>query len=87
MQISYNKLKTFGECVLKYRLAYVEKMPRPPVASLAQYHAFAKRDGIVREDELLVAYAAIWSAERNPAVREREGQCTTIDGVLNQGFQ
>jgi DNA helicase-2/ATP-dependent DNA helicase PcrA len=80
MQLSYNKLKTFGECALKYRLAYVERLPRPPVASLAfhrrlhaalgQYHLFAKRDGIVREEDLLAAYATIWDAGRDPSVRE-----------------
>jgi RecB family exonuclease len=82
MQLSYNKLKTFGECALKYRLAYVERVPRPPVASLAfhrrlhaalaQYHAFARRDGIVREEELLAAYAMIWEAGRDPSVREQK---------------
>jgi hypothetical protein len=35
MQISYNKLKTFGECALKYRLAYIEKLPRPALPTLA----------------------------------------------------
>jgi len=59
MQVSYNKLKTFGECALKYRLAYIERVPRPPIgtlgfqrrlhAALAQYHHFARRDGIVRK--------------------------------------
>jgi hypothetical protein len=72
MQLSYNKLK--------YRLAYIERVPRPPVtslafhrrlhAALAQYHAFARRDGIVREEELLAAYATICDAGRDPSVRE-----------------
>ena len=80
MQVSYNKLKTFEECALKYRLAYIERLPRPPIgslafhrrlhAALAQYHLFAKRDGIVREEELLAAYADIWEANQSPAIRE-----------------
>ena len=28
MQLSYNKLQTFGECALKYRFAYIERLPR-----------------------------------------------------------
>src|SRR5207247_1596330 len=88
MQISYNKLKTFGECPLKYRLAYVERLPRPPIASLvfqrrlhaalARYHFFARRDGLVREGDLLSAYAEIWNVAEYPQVREtksyREGE-------------
>ena len=55
MQLSYNKLQTFGECALKYRFAYIERLPRPPIAALAfhrrlhaaleKYHFFARRDG------------------------------------------
>lgn len=88
MQISYNKLKTFGECALKYRLAYIERVPRPPIATLAfqrrlhaalaRYHFFARRDGVVREGDLLVAYADIYNVAENPHVREsksyREGE-------------
>ena len=80
MQISYNKLKTFGECALKYRLAYVERLPRPPIASLAfqrrlhaalaRYHHFARRDGIVNEQELLDAYAELHDVKSNPDVRQ-----------------
>ena len=80
MQISYNKLHTFGECALKYRFAYIERLPRPPIAALAfhrrlhaalaKYHFFAKRDGLVREEELLAAYAQLWETDRNPDVQE-----------------
>jgi RecB family exonuclease len=80
MQISYNKLKTFGECALKYRYTYIERLPRAPIrslgfhrklhAALGQYHHFAKRDGIVREEELLKAYARIWEVERDSSLRE-----------------
>ena len=80
MQLSYNKLRTFGECRLKYRLAYVERLPQPPLralsfhrklhAALRQYHHFARRDGSVREEELLAAYAHIYEVQRQPEVRE-----------------
>jgi DNA helicase-2/ATP-dependent DNA helicase PcrA len=80
MQISYNKLKTFSECALKYRLAYIERLPRPALpalafqrrlhAALARYHYFARRDGAVREEDLLSAYADIWGAEENPQIRD-----------------
>ena len=83
MQLSYNKLRTFGECRLKYRLAYVERLPQPPLRSLAfhrnlhatlrQYHHFARRDGVVDEKELLTAYAHIYDAGRQPEVRESKG--------------
>src|SRR5262249_16903539 len=83
MQISYNKLKTFGECALKYRLAYVERLPRPVLpglafqrrlhAALARYQFLARRDGVVREEELLSAYADIWGATESPGVRETKG--------------
>lgn len=79
MQLSYNKLKTFGECALKYRLAYVERLPRPPIkvlgqhrrlhAALRQYHHFAARDGIVGEAELLGAYDKIQDVAAHPDIR------------------
>lgn len=88
MIVSYNKLKTFEECALKYRLTYVERLPRPPIASLAfqrrihaalaQYHFYAKRDGVVRWEELQAAYDDLWSAREHPEVRAgaayREGE-------------
>ena len=88
MQLSHNKFQTFGECALKYRLAYIERLPRPPIAALAFHrglhaalakrHFFARRDGVVREDELLAAYAEICEISRNPEVQEtkqyREGE-------------
>lgn len=80
MQISYNKLKTFNDCALKYRLAYIERVPRPPIAALAfqrrlhtalaNYHFLAKRDGTVCEEELLGYYADSWDVMRHPEVRE-----------------
>lgn len=80
MQFSYNKLKTFGECALKYRFAYVERLPRPPLkaltfhrqihAALGQYHLFAKRDGQVKEADLLAAYAEIAGANEEARVRD-----------------
>src|SRR5687767_11486253 len=80
MQLSFNKLKTYGECALKYRYAYVERLPRPPVkalafhrrlhAALAAYHQMAKRDGSVSEEALLTAYAKIAGADEDRAVRE-----------------
>jgi DNA helicase-2/ATP-dependent DNA helicase PcrA len=80
MRLSYNKLKTFGECALKYRLAYVERLPQPPVRgldfqrrlhqALALYHHFAKRDATVREEDLLAEYARLCEVERHPEVRE-----------------
>jgi RecB family exonuclease len=80
MQLSYNKLKTFGECALKYRYTYIERLPRPPVqslafhrrlhAALAKYHHFAKRDGAVRLEELLDAYARLCGAETDPQARQ-----------------
>lgn len=80
MHVSFNKLKTFNECALKYRFTYVERLPRPPIASLsfyrrmhaalANYHFLAKRDGSVRQEDLLRAYAESWNVVRNPEVRE-----------------
>jgi CRISPR/Cas system-associated exonuclease Cas4 (RecB family) len=80
MQLSFNKLKTFGECALKYRYAYVERLPRPPVKSLAfhrrvhaalsDYHRLARRDGSVSEEELMRAYAKIAGADEDRGVRE-----------------
>ena len=80
MRVSYNKLRTFGECWLKYRLAYVKRLLQPPLcvltfhrklhATLRQYHYFASRDGIVREEELLNAFAHIYEVERQSEVRE-----------------
>ena len=80
MQLSFNKLRTFGECALKYRYAYVERLPRPPVtalafhrrihATLADYHRLAKRDGTVSEEELLAAYATIAGADEDRSLRE-----------------
>jgi DNA helicase-2/ATP-dependent DNA helicase PcrA len=80
MQVSYNKLKTFEECALKYRLAYVEKQPRPPIAwlafqrkvhaALAKYHTLARADGTVNIDELLREYDVIWDAGKHPEVRD-----------------
>lgn len=82
MQVSYNKLKTYEECALKYRLAYVEKQPRPPIAwlafqrkihaALARYHTLAKLDGTVDIDQLLRDYDTIWDADKHPEVREGE---------------
>lgn len=79
MQLSFNKLKTFGECALKYRYAYVERLPRPPITALAfhrrlhtalsDYHRMAK-GGVVSEEELLAAYAKIAGADEDRAVRE-----------------
>ncbi len=80
MRISYNKLKTFNDCALKYRFAYVERIPRPPFAelafqrrlhsALANYHFLARRDGIVREENLLRAYGGSWDVLRHPEARE-----------------
>jgi len=80
MQVSYNKLKTFEECALKYRLTYIEKQPRPPIAwlafqrkvhaALAQYHTLARRDGNVDIDELLRAYDDIWNLTQHPQLRD-----------------
>lgn len=82
MQVSYNKLKTFGECALKYRLAYVERLPRPPIGHLAfqrrihsvlrQYHDLAKLDGIVRIEDLLKVYDEQSGANQDGAIREGE---------------
>ncbi len=78
MQLSYNKLRTFGECALKYRFAYVERLPRPPIralasqrrlhAALATFHRTVRRDGEVREEELLATWARLWEADANPAI-------------------
>ncbi len=80
MQLSFNKLKTFNDCALKYRLAYIERLPRPPIkslafhrklhAALAKYHIFARRDGVVRLDELLKANEEIWQVAREPEIRK-----------------
>jgi RecB family exonuclease len=80
MQLSYSKLKTFSDCALKYRYAYMERLPRPPVASLtsqrrlhaalAKYHFYARRDGAVRLDDLLAAYAEIAGANEDASVRD-----------------
>jgi len=82
MNASYNKLKTFGECPLKYRLSYIEKLPRPPIrwlsfqrrihAALHQYHALAKLDGTVKIDELLHAYDELCGVNQDAAIRETE---------------
>jgi DNA helicase-2/ATP-dependent DNA helicase PcrA len=82
MQVSYNKLKTFGECALKYRLAYVERLPRPPIGHLAFqrrihsvlrfYHDLAKLDGIVRIEDLLKIYDEQSGANQDGAIREGE---------------
>jgi CRISPR/Cas system-associated exonuclease Cas4 (RecB family) len=82
MQLSYNKLQTFSHCALKYRLAYVERLPRAPLpalafhrrvhAALCKYHFFAKRDGTVQEVELLAAYAQICGADQDHALREKK---------------
>lgn len=81
MQLSYTKLRTFGECRLKYRMAYIERLPRPPLralafgrqlhAALGQYHLFSKRDGTVRLDELLGAFDEVMGAHEDPGIRER----------------
>lgn len=49
----------FDESTLKYRLTNLDKLPLPPIATLAfqrslyaalaQYYFFARRDGIVEE--------------------------------------
>ena len=80
MQVSYNKLKTFEECPLKYRLTYIEKQPRPPIAwlafqrkihaALAKYHTLARLDGTVDVDEVLRAYDEIWDVGKHPEVRD-----------------
>jgi len=80
MQVSYNKLKTFEECALKYRLTYIEKQPRPPIAwlafqrkihaALAKYHTLARLDGTVDVDEVLRAYDEIWDVANHPEVRD-----------------
>lgn len=80
MRLSYNKLKTFGECALKFRLTYIERLPRPPIkalafhrtlhTALAKYHFYARRDGQVREGELLAAYAEIAGATEDTSVRD-----------------
>ena len=80
MQVSYNKLKTYQECALKYRLAYIEKQPRPPIAwlafqrrihaALARYHTLARLDGTVDIDELLREYDTLWEASKHPEVRD-----------------
>jgi RecB family exonuclease len=80
MQLSYNKLKAFSDCALKYRYAYVERQPRSPIASLtsqrrlhaalAKYHFYAKRDGVVRPADLLEAYAEISGANADASVRD-----------------
>ncbi len=58
----------------------VERVPRPPIAALAfqrrlhtalaNYHFLAKRDGIVREEDLLRYYADSWDVMSHPEVRE-----------------
>jgi len=80
--LSYNKLKIHGECALKFRLAYIEKLSRPLVAvlafhlrlhaALAQYPAFAKHGGNVREEERLDARATNWDARHDPSLREKK---------------
>jgi len=80
LQLSFSKLRTYNECALKYRFAYVERLPRPPLKSLqfqrklhgalAFYHRFARRDGIVRVEELLKAYEEIWEVDRNPDTKD-----------------
>lgn len=82
MQVSYNKLKTFGQCPLKYRLTYVEKVPRPPLGHLAfnrrihsvlrVYHDLARLDGVVRVDDLLKIYDEHSGADREPQIRDGE---------------
>lgn len=80
MQLSYNKLKTFRECALRYRYTYLERLPRPPVKTLAfhrrlhealaNYHRFAKRDGKVDLEALLQSYARRCGADTDSAVRQ-----------------
>lgn len=88
MQLSFNKLRTFGECALKYRFAYVERLPRPPIralaaqrrlhAALASFHRAAPRDGVVSEKALLETWCRLWGADADPGLREsreyREGE-------------
>jgi CRISPR/Cas system-associated exonuclease Cas4 (RecB family) len=66
----------------------VERLPRPPIralafhrklhAALGRYHQFARRDGVVLEQDLLAAYDDLCDAGRDPEVREsrayREGR-------------
>ena len=82
MQVSYNKLKTFGDCALKYRLTYVERAPRPPLGHLAfhrrihsvlqHYHDLARLDGVVKIDELLRIYDEHTGADKDSSIREQE---------------
>lgn len=79
MQLSYNKLKTFGDCALRYRFQYVERRPTAPIrslafhrrihAALADYHRLASRDGVVRIEDLLAAHARQAGADTSPEVR------------------
>src|SRR5207302_6137796 len=80
MRLSYSKLKTFEGCALKYRLAYIERLPRPPIRSLAfqrrihsalaSYHLYAKRDGTVHLDQLLDKYDEVIGANEDSGVRD-----------------
>ena len=76
MRLSYSKLRTFGDCALQYRYAYVEKVKRPPVRGLAferrihralqHFHQTAPKDGLVDAEVLLSAWWHIWEADEVP---------------------
>lgn len=81
MRISYSKLNTFDQCALRYRFAYIERLPRPPVTTTAfanhlhkalmRYHRLGRTDGNVDEAILQTTFKTVWEEAGSDKVKAR----------------
>ena len=70
MRVTYTKLNTFSQCALRYRFAYIERLPRPPVTTLAfanrvhtvlkRFHTHNRTDGRIDAEKLLQTLDDVW---------------------------
>ena len=78
MQLSYSKLKTYGQCPLRYRFTYLDRLPRRPRrlfrAGRRVHHALMRwlvyaKSGSPRWEDVAAAYDAAWDAADDPALK------------------
>ena len=88
VRITYTKLNTYSQCALRYRYAYIERLPRPPFTTMAfatrlhkvlkQFHGQGKTDGIVDEAKLLQTLETVWE-EAQCGKSKKSGYADGVD--------
>lgn len=79
MRLSYSKLKTYGQCPMRYRFTYLDRLPRRPRrlfqagrrvhAALMRWLTYARTD-TPHWERVVDAYDTAYGAVREPVIRE-----------------